>query len=40
MPPFVIELLDLVETHPFASLIVAIGTVLYVRLMTSEPRAY
>ncbi|MDZ4372309.1 MAG: hypothetical protein U1C74_12900 [Phenylobacterium sp.] len=40
MPTFIHQILDLVEARPLTSLIVLIAAVLYIRLMTSNPRAY
>lgn len=40
MPEPVRLLIDLCEARPFASLAVAIASILYVRLMTGGPRVY
>ncbi|WP_293360437.1 hypothetical protein [Phenylobacterium sp.] len=40
MPNFIHELLLLVEARPLTSVGVAIGAVLYMRLMLSGPRSY
>jgi len=40
MPHLVQELLQVVEARPLTSVVVAIATILYMRLMLSGPRAH